>query len=979
MKEKTHSTMRRNQVNAVNTTISSGFRSGIHAHATGTGKSWIALEIVRRFGETNPSSHIMWLCEQKSILEEQFDRETVTKKGFESIFKSFIVIDHARNKSHKWVQNIRSATAWKKPILLIINRAFLVSKERYTSLDMEFGLIIHDECHTVTNATTSAFYEHMINRYPNTRCIGFSATPETTISPFDNILTRYSIYEAFCDGVIVKPIIRWIKSEDKLTDMEIAEYCKGCISGLPFKKIIVWCGMIEHCERLSELWSHLFPGFLIACDTSRTKTEGQFDSFAAAEENAILFCACKHREGSDIQNLDACIFLDGVQDRTPRTFVQCIGRVLRRDNAKRKTHGLIIDLKASSCIKICDRLNQFLNHNTSFPWDYTFKHTRIGGKHVVSNCLELIHRTSSKRTSMKAQDDQQADDIASLAAKFVKPLPEGKEYSSRLTKELKLIHDKKLCAYLLRAVEILELTQYIPHVTRGSCGSSLVCFLLGISNVDPILHNIKFERFLNQFRDTLPDIDLDFPHYLRDEVFMKLELHWPNQVARISNHVCWHEKSATREALRRAGVTKRVPKESLNHFVNALPKAKRTEVMKITKELNNEFRHYSLHCGGVIFFPDGVPEELKMPNKDEKTLTQIIYDKNDVSRTKNFKIDVLSSRGISQLMDTIGKDIDFADCEYDEKTYDMLCSGDNIGVTLAESPLMRRALLKIQPRSITDLAICLAIIRPAAKDARLEGAKIPSKDKMIFDDDVIEMLADKLSISYDLADKFRRCLCKSKWNAEDKSLFDRRMSQLTKEERQVIRSSIENLRAYGFCKSHSFSYAQLVYRLAREKAYQPTKFWLATIKNNQSSYRKWVHLYEAKRAGVDVMGYLNRTREQSIYAEQRKKCDPTASKLDQLRRFGHWQMKDNTFPEGCYMFERNEGKFAFSGIIASLRVIDYGTENTIAICISPGPGQYVNITVKTKYFKPSTIGIKGTAVATDKAARCYQAISCYSF
>ena len=61
--------------------------------------------------------------------------------------------------------------------------------------------------------------------------------------------------------------------------------------------------------------------------------------------------------------------------------------------------------------------------------------------------------------------------------------------------------------------------QNIFHITRGSCGSSLVCYLLGISNVDPIEQNISFSRFLNDYRDNLPDIDFDFPHYLRDEVF----------------------------------------------------------------------------------------------------------------------------------------------------------------------------------------------------------------------------------------------------------------------------------------------------------------------------------------------------------------------------------------------------------------------------------------------------------------------------
>ena len=87
----------------------------------------------------------------------------------------------------------------------------------------------------------------------------------------------------------------------------------------------------------------------------------------------------------------------------------------------------------------------------------------------------------------------------------------------------------------------MKLTNYIkisPEVYEYS--SSLVCYLLGM-DVDPIERNISFAKFLNDYRNNLPDIDFDFPHYLRDEVFLKLELEWPNQVARISNHVHWHE------------------------------------------------------------------------------------------------------------------------------------------------------------------------------------------------------------------------------------------------------------------------------------------------------------------------------------------------------------------------------------------------------------------------------------------------------
>ena len=78
--------------------------------------------------------------------------------------------------------------------------------------------------------------------------------------------------------------------------------------------------------------------------------------------------------------------------------------------------------------------------------------------------------------------------------------------------------------------------------------------MLGISHTDPIQHNITFARFINRFRDTLPDIDIDFPHYLRDEVFLKLFQKWGDKVARISNHNYYHEKSALREAFRQCGI-----------------------------------------------------------------------------------------------------------------------------------------------------------------------------------------------------------------------------------------------------------------------------------------------------------------------------------------------------------------------------------------------------------------------------------------
>ena len=403
------------------------------------------------------------------------------------------------------------------------------------------------------------------------------------------------------------------------------------------------CGTIDKCYQLSSLWKTRFTNFYVGIDTSKDSNDS-YEEYANKDCNAILFCAGKHREGSDIKNLDCCIFLDKVQERNPKTFVQCIGRVLRKDKKGLKKYGLIMDLKAGSCIKICDRMNNYLNSSVNFPWKYKYQHGKIGGKKLILHELTLTNELPETTSVLKEYD------IEDIQDRFIKDCPDTEEYMSRLNKELELIEDKGLSNYLIRATEILKMTNYIPHVTRGSCGSSLVCYLLGISNVDPVETNISFARFLNEYRNNLPDIDFDFPHYLRDEVFLKLELTWPNQVARISNHVHWHEKSALREAIRMIGINKRIAKEDIHSFVKSLPKEKRDKIAKYKSELEDTFRHYSLHCGGIVFFHDGIPEELII---NRKTLSQIVYDKNQISKTKQFKIDILSSKGISQLIDIL--------------------------------------------------------------------------------------------------------------------------------------------------------------------------------------------------------------------------------------------------------------------------------------------------------------------------------------
>ena len=961
--------LRDNQKNAIDISIKNNFASGVHFHATGTGKSWIGLELILKYNDYNPNSNVMWICEQKTILKEQFNKEAIKNKGYEAIYSKYMIINYTEKKPGNWFDNINSARFWNKPLLIVINRAFLVSDLKYQKILIDISLIIHDECHSIINKTTLEFYKFILDKHKSVRCIGFSATPNLEFEPYNKILTSYTIYDAVCQNTILKPKICWIKSEFKIDAIDQIKIIKSLIKDLPYKKILVWCGIIEHCVNTAILWKEHFNNYTICIDTSKDFIdEEKYQLFSSLEKRAILFCACKHREGSDIKNLDCCIFLDGVKDRSPKTFVQCVGRVLRKDKAGKKQRGLIIDLEASSCIKICDRMNFFLNADSNFPWDYTYKSRLVNGKKIIINGLELLNRDEIRNRDDKQKLPEEINCITNIIDRFIRKCPDTKIYKTRLYNELNMIDKKNLSSYMIRAVDILEITNYIPHVTRGSCGSSLVCYLLGISNVDPVENNIKFERFLNDFRNNLPDIDFDFPHNLRDEVFLKLELNWPNKVARISNHVHWHEKSSLREALRKIGIKQQIKKDDINRFIKSLSADKQTEIKKYQEELNDTFRHYSLHCGGIVFFSEGVPSDIKI-NKGVKTLSQIIYDKNDIAAKKNFKIDILSSRAITQLIDIIGKKIDFAYCPYDQKTYEILQNGNNIGITLAESPLMRKAMLKIKPKCIEDIAKCLSIIRPAAKDARTEVGDIDYDTKFIYDDDAIDIISNTLNISLDLSDKFRRCLSKNKWEPEIYKQYKNYISKIDKDSLDKMNKILCNIRKYSFCKSHAFSYAQLVYKLAYQKAYNPREFWISTIKNTVSSYRKWVHIYEAFLSGVDTTYIINKNT--SVYSKKKDESFYKLTPIKQIKTYGYWDMKKNPIFPNTYFYSK-DGVYYFGGLIASLKTLNFGEKkkNIVFVCI--GPSKYIEIQTQNSYHNKSTC-IKGRAILDNEIENTYKA------
>lgn len=280
----------------------------------------------------------------------------------------FKIIDRVLNKTKDWKDLIVKSN---EPTLLVINRAYLTQDNLYNTFNKgDISLVIHDECH---NATSNKCFDFL------TKCknleipiVGFSATPLRTgkdektkllriFSKKDNpnelnLLTDYNMINAISKKLIVEPEFYWytidksdINSDDDINENEfesVIEVLKQVIPKMKNKKIIVWCRTKTNTKNWKDKFEksnhEVLKDFTFGIDTSETKND-DYKLFKSKKEKCMLFCAEKHREGSDIKYLDACLFLDRVKDRNPIPFIQSIGRVLRICNETNKEKGFVID------------------------------------------------------------------------------------------------------------------------------------------------------------------------------------------------------------------------------------------------------------------------------------------------------------------------------------------------------------------------------------------------------------------------------------------------------------------------------------------------------------------------------------------------------------------------------------------------------------------------------------------------------------
>jgi DNA polymerase III alpha subunit len=522
--------------------------------------------------------------------------------------------------------------------------------------------------------------------------------------------------------------------------------------------------------------------------------------------------------------------------------------------------------------------------------------------------------------------DKELNDITRLYDRFIRQCPGTEEYTQRLAEETRIILQLRFVDYFIQICDIIQLTRDIPHMTRGSAGSSLVCYLLGITDVDPVEWGIPIARFLSPKRDDLPDVDIDFPHYRQEEVMNRIFKKWPGCSARISNYVLYQEKSAKREAAKRLGAKGRLPRRFTYESVGVDP----TEAKRIERKLMGKKRCISKHCGGILMFTRQLPKSLFTAEN------QILLDKNEVEDLEHLKVDILANRGLSQLLevDTVTKLTEYP--EEDKETADLLCRGDVLGVTQAESPAMRRLFRAIQPRSMKDCVFATALIRPVAVSGRKKATMFQdwSKEKMedtiVYEDDAIDRISEVLGIDKYEADMYRRAFAKK--NEEKILEFTTRLGNHPR--KNNIIEMLQGLSGFGLCRAHAINLGRLIWALAYQKAHNNKKFWEAAIKHCHGSYRRWVYRTEAKRVGIDVVTPSN--------------SDRWDTPEFQYRKYGWWSQKD--FMPGMYVKELYMDKVEFAGLVANGRVFrgDKGKYVTF-LTLGVGNGQYIDITIKKPF------------------------------
>ena len=475
----------------------------------------------------------------------------------------------------------------------------------------------------------------------------------------------------------------------------------------------------------------------------------------------------------------------------------------------------------------------------------------------------------------------------------------------RLASEMDLILRKGYGGYFLTMQAISRNAS--RTCGRGSGAASLLSYLLGITNVDPVGANLMFERFLNEDREDPPDLDVDFAWDERDGVLKWVfETFGRDRVAMVANHNMFQPRAAIREVAKLhcrpdseiARMSKRLRTWGWENEAGLAVKLGRTtridepmpepwpDIIQMASRLVGQPHLLSVHPGGTVITPGPLWEHAPcQPAPAKEGVSILPWEKDGVESYGLVKLDLLGNRSLAVVRDglvvleTRGEAPDRRTWfpEQDEVTQDLMARGDTIGVFYVESPASRILQQRVGRGDYEHLTIHSSLIRPAANrwvDAYVSRTKgepyetiHPSLDDLlsesygvlVYQEDVMRVAQGMAGFTYKQADKLRKALGKKDHAArvpDYKAAFmdGCRANGIPEKGAEEVWSMIETFTGYSFCKPHSASYARVSYESGWLKAHHPAPFFAAVINNQGGFYPAIAYLGDARRHHVKVLG-----------------------------------------------------------------------------------------------------------------------------
>ncbi len=474
-----------------------------------------------------------------------------------------------------------------------------------------------------------------------------------------------------------------------------------------------------------------------------------------------------------------------------------------------------------------------------------------------------------------------------------------------LNKELSIIADLELADFFLvvREVVIEARRRGIRCWGRGSAANSIVAYLLEITGVCPLQHNLLFERFLHRGRKGTPDIDIDFDSERREEVFTWMEQRFGTQsTAMTATLITYRLRSALRDAAKTLGwplflidqLTKVVPssnassvrkyKQDIEEVLGESPLVH--VLLDVVENLHGCPRHLGLHSGGMVLSRDEL-HELTPVQRSANGQAMVQFDKEDIEAMGLVKLDVLGLRMLATLSeavelaerhDNLQRDIDTLPLD-DPGAFELIRSGRTVGVFQIESQGQMHLLAQHQPEDFGDLIAEVALFRPGPLQGgmvnpyvrrrrglepiehmhpHLEPVLRDTCGVILFQEQVLEVAHRFAGMSLQEADDFRSLMSKFRDPGEMEQMRDKfvagAMSRgVDRNSANTVFDKVSKFVGYGFCRSHAAAFARTVYQSAWLKAYHPAPYMAAVMQHRPGFYSLMTLEEEARRFGVPVL------------------------------------------------------------------------------------------------------------------------------